>query len=67
MKTKTLEIDFNGSFEDSDLDDQINSDEEEEESDEDTFKRRKKSPLKNKKIFYPTNKIIMNVSGCIYD
>jgi tubulin polyglutamylase TTLL6/13 len=61
MKPANYDIPFNGSFEDSDLED-LSQSEEEEESDDEVRKRKKQIP-KPKKVVYSGNKIIMNVSG----
>ena len=59
MKPTKCEFEFNGSFEDSDLED---SDEDlDEDGNEDDVRNRKQKRIK--KRFYPQNKIIMNVSG----
>lgn len=42
MKQKNIEVDFNGSFEDSDLDEHSESDDDEQLSDDDDTKKKKK-------------------------
>ena len=60
MNIKNNDIDFDGSFFDSDLDDDYDDDQDDDYMSDDVHVKQQK---KIKKKIYPTNKIIMNVSG----
>lgn len=67
MKTSIEDAVFTGTFDDSDVDFEEEEDEECVESeDESPFRGRKIKKDTKKKIIYPTNKIIMNVSDTMY-
>lgn len=59
------EVPFDGSFEDSDLEEEDEEEEEEESEEESVMKQRKRRDPK-KKLTYPSNKIICNVFDTQY-